>query len=309
MYNGIKVSYSQKYEHHAVVEDFYTATFQPFKMFRIIHTLEVQAPEMSATITCSTNDNYSVAVVVSCLLAGLKKIKNGVIYNQARKEVEYLMKFQVDTMIPGYIAEISGIEQGFSHVHYDISIVAFLHFSSIQKPMFEAIMHDDKYMIEMRLNYYAGVHKSYTSTLIDPEIYHDGGSQVIKEIYDRLWFDTYQKAPMLSPDLSFMRYSEGILNGGSYHQALYKNVSAKSTWLHEGLAENSAGRRDSRVDDLPGIHEMVNHPITKHRQSIEKIVISLNDYHKWTREEIADWLDTLDVDLTFKVKEDINEQD
>lgn len=31
----------------------------------------------------------------------------------------------------------------------------------------------------------------------------------------------------------------------------------------------------------------------------ELVVIHLNDYHHWTREKIADWLDTLDVDLTL----------
>lgn len=30
-------------------------------------------------------------------------------------------------------------------------------------------------------------------------------------------------------------------------------------------------------------------------------VTHLNDIHKWTRERIADWLDTLDIDLTFRV--------
>lgn len=34
--------------------------------------------------------------------------------------------------------------------------------------------------------------------------------------------------------------------------------------------------------------------------TIKDIVVHLNDYAKWTREEIADWLDTLDVDLSLK---------
>jgi hypothetical protein len=35
-------------------------------------------------------------------------------------------------------------------------------------------------------------------------------------------------------------------------------------------------------------------------------VMHLNDKHKWTREHIADWLDTLDHDLTFKTPEEVN---
>lgn len=30
------------------------------------------------------------------------------------------------------------------------------------------------------------------------------------------------------------------------------------------------------------------------------MILHLNDDHHWTREEIADWLDTLDVDLTIR---------
>lgn len=34
--------------------------------------------------------------------------------------------------------------------------------------------------------------------------------------------------------------------------------------------------------------------------SLEAIIVHLNDEHLWTREEIADWLDTLDdIDITL----------
>lgn len=35
--------------------------------------------------------------------------------------------------------------------------------------------------------------------------------------------------------------------------------------------------------------------------TVRAVIIHLNDSHKWTREAIADWLDTLDVDLRFTV--------
>ena len=37
--------------------------------------------------------------------------------------------------------------------------------------------------------------------------------------------------------------------------------------------------------------------------SVAELIQHLNDWHTWTREAIADWLDTLDVDLTVKPKE------
>jgi hypothetical protein len=33
--------------------------------------------------------------------------------------------------------------------------------------------------------------------------------------------------------------------------------------------------------------------------TVPVIIIHLNDGHKWSREDIADWLETLDLDLTI----------
>lgn len=34
------------------------------------------------------------------------------------------------------------------------------------------------------------------------------------------------------------------------------------------------------------------------------MIVDLNDSHGWSRERIADWVDSLDVDLSFPVPED-----
>lgn len=39
--------------------------------------------------------------------------------------------------------------------------------------------------------------------------------------------------------------------------------------------------------------------------SLFALVIHLNDDHQWNRNRIADWLDGLDVDLTFQVPSDL----
>lgn len=65
---------------------------------------------------------------------------------------------------------------------------------------------------------------------------------------------------------------------------------------------------------LPGIMEEVKIPCSCYngdeegneiKAPIRNIIMHLNDQHKWPREEIADWLETLDVDLTFKPNSDI----
>jgi hypothetical protein len=36
---------------------------------------------------------------------------------------------------------------------------------------------------------------------------------------------------------------------------------------------------------------------------LQETIVHLNDHHRWSREQIADWLDTLDHDLRFKAPE------
>lgn len=53
---------------------------------------------------------------------------------------------------------------------------------------------------------------------------------------------------------------------------------------------------------LPGVDEVVIHPVTKEKDTVFNIVINLNDCYKWPREDVADWLDSLDADLEFKTE-------
>lgn len=62
---------------------------------------------------------------------------------------------------------------------------------------------------------------------------------------------------------------------------------------------------------LPGIHSLVRYPCDCCRDTykdkgfiLQNVIIHLNDKAKWTREQIADWLESLDVDLEFKVPEE-----
>ena len=77
-----------------------------------------------------------------------------------------------------------------------------------------------------------------------------------------------------------------------------------------------ANELQSEAQGLPGVmNTSVKYPcdpddcVRQVRQGvIYNIIMHLNDYHKWTREQIADWLDSVHdpengVDLAFKVPE------
>lgn len=59
-------------------------------------------------------------------------------------------------------------------------------------------------------------------------------------------------------------------------------------------------------DSLPGLRVIMGCPVKlcSRKTNVWYLIVHLNDTHKWKREQIADWLDTLDVDLSFKVEED-----
>ena len=56
------------------------------------------------------------------------------------------------------------------------------------------------------------------------------------------------------------------------------------------------------------IHDQsaVNYVNPTAMRSVSRTIMHLNDWHRWTREAIADWLDTLDIDLTVKREEVTN---
>jgi hypothetical protein len=87
-------------------------------------------------------------------------------------------------------------------------------------------------------------------------------------------------------------------------------ISASGIKIYDwdgGLDE--AGGRYGMMDVLPGLTEERDCPTKCGRHSSLYLLIQhLNDKHEWTREKIADWLETLDVDLTFPIGEE-NDKD
>jgi len=54
---------------------------------------------------------------------------------------------------------------------------------------------------------------------------------------------------------------------------------------------------------LPGVNMLVSHPVDKVTSSLQEVIISLNDSFRWTREQIADWIETLDEVPKFEISQ------
>jgi hypothetical protein len=60
---------------------------------------------------------------------------------------------------------------------------------------------------------------------------------------------------------------------------------------------------DRLTELLPGLRKAARCPRCKEQRSVRELIVHLNDKHRATREEIADWLETLDIDLRFPTPE------
>jgi hypothetical protein len=54
------------------------------------------------------------------------------------------------------------------------------------------------------------------------------------------------------------------------------------------------------ADLIPDVRETVGCPGCNHKDPVYEMIQHVNDHHRWSREKIADWIETLELDLTFK---------
>lgn len=59
---------------------------------------------------------------------------------------------------------------------------------------------------------------------------------------------------------------------------------------------------DKLAMELPGMDRKVKHPVTGDKGRLFDVIMNLNDACQWSREKIADWIETLDDVPTFGAK-------
>lgn len=82
----------------------------------------------------------------------------------------------------------------------------------------------------------------------------------------------------------------------------FPDVANRSGWtapLHDAIPGFARMKQRCPVTDCESAYHQDD------RALLQNTIIHLNDKHKWTREAIADWLETLDHDLTFKIPEEV----
>jgi len=109
--------------------------------------------------------------------------------------------------------------------------------------------------------------------------------------------------PVAHPDPSPPSYATAYKSGG-WNGASASYVAPTYVPTPAAPSYSDSGRR--LAEALPAMDEHVVNPAPDGSDGpLSSVIIYLNDHARWTREQVADWLDTLGLDLSFPVPDDI----
>lgn len=111
----------------------------------------------------------------------------------------------------------------------------------------------------------------------------------------RWWVENYPKKNT--------SYVVDIIAAGEYNETVNKLIldALKALKLHQ---DSYSDDPSTLADQIPGIHQKVKHPVTGNTRELFSVIMSLNDQQRWTRDKIADWLETLSDCPVFEVIQD-----
>lgn len=256
-------------------------------------SLYVKTTDMIVNVTGVSHLSAPKEIVASCLLAGLKNIADHWIYEAACSNIESQLGFPVDRWISPKISRIDKSEFHVGTEIHFVEIVPIIFQQLMGKPNLVLYNMDDIGIVKMVMEVYVSGNKVRTETDFSQEVWANANEECIDLGQKKLLQNLYEAYPELSHLWTQLRYN--MFDMGS------SKSSIKSTNWTKGNSE------DSRVKQLPALQEMVKNPVSGKTSTLKDVIISLNDNARWTREKIADWLETLDIDISFKV--DNNEQD
>lgn len=130
-------------------------------------------------------------------------------------------------------------------------------------------------------------------TGVDTEVHHNPYSlSEVSNDYVGVWYIGKWAVPNFSSDEKFLKMVGDIVHGE------IENYINETEANHASIVEDV-------LSCVPGVSEVVYCEPLELVAPIHSIIIKMNDDLQLTREEIADWLDTLPVNL--KLREDLHD--
>lgn len=124
-------------------------------------------------------------------------------------------------------------------------------------------------------------------------------SSLSEKTHSEMSYDDYMKKINLYQKQAMLYQTPYFFDKSSTHYspAEFKGYNPAA----DLFAPNSTSQElADKSNSLPGVNEVVRHPVTGNRRTLARTIINLNDEHRWTREQIADWIETLDINITFE---------
>jgi len=139
--------------------------------------------------------------------------------------------------------------------------------------------------------------------------------------------DSIQRAmKVMSDQVASSAFACGLLQGQLVSAGLDPKGYLNQSWVNVGytnenlnlmtgykaggfVANNNARwfeRRATAFSNKAIFHQEVKNPVINITYPLRRVIMDLNDNHGWTREQIADWLETLDININMKPKEEAN---
>jgi len=295
-------------------------------------TLTSKYDDLTVKVSVRTYGNDDRRVVISVLLAGLKQIEDSEIYDASVAAIETKLGFRVDKSIPAGLGTIVDTVMWNDRVEYEVVIGQSISSMGYKEPKLHVEHIQDTMKMRVVMEIESNYQKLKSAFEFDVDTWIDNQGPCLDYAKHILLESFYEKN--YSPHLTYLKYYIlGDEMNGASPESMHIAMDGQG-WTHLGFIEDIAipephkftvekppvlqfgaysgayvggHEEDDRVKELPALREMVKHPITQKTDRLKSVIISLNDGAKWTREQIADWLETLDVDITFKTKES-NEQ-
>ncbi|UUG69428.1 hypothetical protein SEA_SHAM_101 [Streptomyces phage Sham] len=274
-----------------------------FSVPKTIYTMEVRSQEFFADVTISVHPQFLdfKDAIASCLVAGLKLIDgHEMVYDEVISQFRTQLGVIVSREVGKEVAEIKEIYSSSIDVQfYKIDIPLGLGFYLPHIGDVTAYHLQDKFQVKLECKVSSRGNTFAMTECVDDEAWHYGGPDCMRLMQMKMLSQLHQAAPPLGMDWEIIRAqwfgdSQAMKKKGvdSYVSPDFQ----KAEYLAQATKKQTP---PSDVAKLPGVTEEVKHPVTGRQALLWNVIVDLNDRHGWSREQIADWVETLDIDISF----------
>lgn len=287
---------------------------EPLGMPKTEYVMEVRSDEFFVDVRVSVHYHFlnMTNAIASCLMAGLKLIDgHEMVYHEVASQFRTNLGIDIYHKVSSDIASITKTELHYNNVpFYEVVITDGIGFYIAHSKDFVAhhIVEQDQIKFEFKIINRDGK-VTVISSCFDILAFHSDDYGTIRYAKSHALERLHESMPQYGADWELLRaewfgnsevekmpayYSGGFIsNADSFNYAAYPQPS-----YSKALVSNIP-EPPTDVGKLPGVREKVKHPISGRQEMLWNVIVDLNDRQGWSREQVADWLETLDVDISF----------